>query len=471
MLCIAYCIILLPPIAISAWYQDGELPDFIKTMFTMLGLGLLLWLPTRKRKHRLRRRDGFLIVAVFWVILSAISAMPFMLGPHHLGVIDSLFEATSAITTTGATIIPDLNLYPPSILFYRQELQWVGGIGLVVIAIAVLPMLGVGGSGMYQAETPGPMKDNRLTPRIAQTAQKLWKIYVGLTIACALAYWMAGMNTMDAIQHSFSTISTGGFSPYNESLGYFNNPRINNVAVVFMILGGINFSIHFLALRNMRISDYLADEEVRTFLKIIIAVVTLYTITLYGTGTYDSVRTALHVSLFEVVSVITSTGLGITDFSLWPGFLPVMLIFISFIGGCGGSTAGGIKVMRVLTLFKQGLNAILFLIHPRAVRPVRIGNTVMNEHIMQSIWGFASAYIVIFVLFTLAMMLAGLDQVTAFTAVATCINNLGPGLGNITANFSEVSDSAKILGMFAMIMGRLEIFTLLIIMMPAYWRE
>jgi trk system potassium uptake protein TrkH len=343
--------------------------------------------------------------------------------------------------------------------------------GLVLLAIAVLPILGMGGTQLYKAETPGPMKDERLTPRLAHTAQNLWLVYVGLTLACTLAFWAVGMPLMDALEHSFSTLSTGGFSPYNESLAYYKNPWIDYVASVFMVAGGMNFSVHYLALRGGRPMMYFTDVEVRSFLKIIAFVVLLYTAVLYGTHTYHSIQDAFHYSLFEVTSVITSTGLGITDYSIWPTFLPVMLIFISFIGGCGGSTAGGIKVMRILLLFKQGLHEAFALVHPKSIRPVRIGNQILDQKTTQGIWGFFAVYIMMFVLLTLGMMLTGLDQVSAFAAVATCINNLGPGLGRVTASFTNVSDTAKLLGVAAMLLGRLEVFTLLILLMPDYWRR
>jgi trk system potassium uptake protein TrkH len=470
-LCLAFSLTMLPPMAVSAWHHDGELPDFIKTFFALISAGLILWLPTHRQAKTPRRRDGFLIVAAFWLILSMIGALPLMLGHHRLDFIDALFEATSGITTTGATVIPDLTQIRPSILFYRQELQWIGGMGLVLLAIAVLPILGMGGTQLYKAETPGPMKDERLTPRLAHTAQNLWLVYVGLTLACTLSFWAVGMPLMDSLEHSFSTLSTGGFSPYNESLAYYKNPWIDYVASIFMVAGGMNFSVHYLALRGGRPMMYFTDVEVRSFLKIIAFVVILYTAVLYGTQTYHTIKDAFHYSLFEVTSVITSTGLGITDYSVWPTFLPVMLIFISFIGGCGGSTAGGIKVMRILLLFKQALHEAFAIIHPKSIRPVRIGNQILDEKTTQGIWGFFAVYIMVFVLLTLGMMLAGLDQVSAFAAVATCINNLGPGLGRVSASFTDVSDSAKLLGVAAMLLGRLEVFTLLIILMPDYWRR
>jgi len=456
--------------AVSVWYNDGELSDFQVTFFILFLTGLLLIVLSRNKVATLRRRDGVLIVASFWLYLSLVSTIPFMLG-DHLSFIDSLFEATSGMTTTGATIISDLTRIEPSILYYRQQLQWIGGMGLIVLAIAVLPMLGVGGAQLYRGETPGPMKDEKLTPRLSHTARNLWLIYVLITGACAAGYWATGMGPLEALEHSYSTVSTGGFSTHNESFAYFNSDAVNIVAVIFMILGSFNFGIHFMVLSKRNPALYLKDVEIRTFLLVVMFFVLLYTGFLYSSNTYQDVGQSFLYSLFEVTSIITSTGFGITDFTLWPLFMPVLLIFISFIGGCGGSTAGGIKVMRVLLLVKQGLHELFVLLHPKAIRPVRVGNQILNENIIQAIWGFFSVYIFVFIIMTLGMILAGLDQVTAFSAVATCINNLGPGLGQVSANFAGVSDAAKLVGVAAMLMGRLEVFTLLVILMPEFWRN
>lgn len=469
-LSITFSFSMLPPMAVSVWYNDGEHTDFQVTFFTLFLTGLLLCILSRNKVATLRRRDGVLIVASFWLYLSLVSTIPLMLG-GHLGLIDSLFEATSGMTTTGATVIADLTKIEPSILYYRQQLQWIGGMGLIVLAIAVLPILGVGGAQLYRGETPGPMKDEKLTPRLSHTARNLWLIYVLITGACAAGYWAAGMAPLEALEHSYSTVSTGGFSTHNESFAFFQNEAINIVAVIFMILGSFNFGVHFIALRKRNPMLYLKDVEVRTFLLVVCFFVLLYTVFLYTSDTYQEIGQSFEYSLFEVTSVITSTGFGITDFTLWPLFMPVMLIFISFIGGCGGSTAGGIKVMRVLLMIKQGLHEFFVLLHPKAIQPVRVGNQILNENIIQAIWGFFSVYIFVFIILTLGMILAGMDQVTAFSAVATCINNLGPGLGDVSANFAGVSDAAKLVGVMAMLMGRLEVFTLLVILMPEFWRN
>lgn len=465
-----FSLAMIPPMLVSAIYDDGELVHFTLSFLLIHATGLLLWLPTRRHIGEFQRRDGFIIVTLFWLVLSLLSAIPFMIGPH-LSFVDAFFEAVSGFTTTGATVIVGLDDLPPSVLFYRGQLQWLGGMGLIVLAVAVMPMLGIGGMQLYRAEAPGPMKEDKIKPRLAETARSIWLIYVGLTLACALGYNVGGMSGFDAIVHAFTTVSTGGFSTHDASLGYFDSEAINAVAVMFMLAGGINFAVHYRVFAGISPKPYWEDTEARVFLMFIFAALLTITSMLMWFGEYDNLHMAFSNSLFEVVSIITSTGFGTADFAAWPSFLPVLLIFISFIGGCGGSTAGGIKVSRVLLMIKQGAQEIHFLIHPRAIRPLRIGTQVLPPRVSQAIWGFFSVYIIVFVLFTLLMMAAGLDQVSAFSAVATCINNLGPGLGEVAVTFASVSDAGKLLAVAAMLLGRLEIFTVLVILTPAFWRR
>lgn len=455
---------------VSLIYDDGELIHFALSFALIHVTGLVLWLPARGASAEFHRREGFIIVTLFWVVMSVLSAIPFMVGPH-LSFVDALFEAVSGFTTTGATVIVGLDTLPPSVLYYRGQLQWLGGMGLVVLAVAVMPMLGIGGMQLYKAEAPGPMKEEKIKPRLAETARSLWVLYVGLTVACALGYWLTGMSPFDAIVHSYTTVSTGGFSTHDASLGYFNSFAIDLIAILFMLAGGINFSLHYRAVLGLSLRPYWRDTESRTFLIFIVTAVLVIAMTLWWFGEYAHLFEAIVNSVFEVVSVITSTGFGTADFSNWPSFLPVSLIFISFIGGCGGSTAGGIKVSRILLMLKQGAQEIGYLIHPRSVRPLRIGAHVLSPRISQAIWGFFSVYVLVFSLFTLLMMAAGLDQVTAFSAVATCMNNLGPGLGDVALTFASVGSGAKLLGTVAMLLGRLEIFTVLVILTPAFWRD
>lgn len=469
-LCMLFSVSVLPPLLLSVLFDDGEFGHFALSFLLIHITGLFLWLPTRGSISDFRRRDGFVVVALFWLVMSLLSAVPFMIGPH-LSFVDAFFEAVSGFTTTGATVITDLQSLPPSVLYYRSQLQWLGGMGLIVLAVALMPVLGIGGAQLYQAEVPGPMKEEKLKPRLAETARALWLIYVGLTVACAFGYWVAGMSAFDALVHSFATVSTGGFSTYDASIGHFDSAAIEMVAVLFMLAGGINFAVHYRVAATGSLRPYWRDIEVRTFLVFIVGALVVITLVLWLLEEYSRFHEALGDSLFEVVSIITSTGFGTADFAHWPSFLPVLLIYLSFIGGCGGSTAGGMKVSRVLLMLKQGGQEIHSLIHPHSVRPLVIGTQVLQPRVSQGIWGFFSAYIVVFAALTLSMMAAGLDQVSAFSAVATCLNNLGPGLGEVAVTFATVSDPGKLIGALAMLLGRLEIFTLLVVLAPAFWTD
>jgi trk system potassium uptake protein TrkH len=424
------------------------------------------------QRKELRLRDGFLIVVLFWIVLGLFGSLPLMMSKQpHMTFTDAVFESFSGLTTTGATVITAIDHLPHAILYYRQQLQWLGGMGIIVLAVAILPMLGVGGMQLYRAETPGPMKDNKLTPRITETAKALWYIYLGLTILCGLAYLLAGMTPFDALSHSFSTVAIGGFSTHDASIGYFNSPLIESIAILFMLLAGMNFALHFLAWRSNSPNPYIRDPEVRAYLYVLMSVSVISTAYLYYSGAYTSFLQALRFGVFHTVSIGTTSGFSTTDYFNWTGFLPVMLLFISFIGGCAGSTGGGMKVIRFLLLVKQGAREVTRLIHPSAQVPIMVGGKAMSDRVMESVWGFFAAYVAVFSIIMLLVMLTGLDQKTAFSAVAACMNNLGPGLGEVGANYAAVNDTAKWLLIFSMLVGRLEIFTLIVILTPAFWRK
>ena len=472
LLLILFSATLLPPVAVSFIYRDGAAAPFLGGFAIVLLVGFLCWWPVRDQRRELRLRDGFLIVVLFWGVLGMVGAVPFMLSDHpHMSLTDSVFESLSGLTTTGATVITGIDDLPRSIQFYRQELQWLGGMGIIVLAVAVLPMLGVGGMQLYRAETPGPMKDSKLTPRITETAKALWYIYLALTVACALAYWGAGMDTFDAIAHSFSTVAIGGFSTHDLSMGYFQSQTIEMVAVVFMLLAGINFALHFTAWRSLSLRPYLADSEVRAYFLLLGSVAAITILALHLTSAFDSLGDAFHHGLFQVVSIGTTTGFTTAAYHHWPVFLPVLLIFMSFVGGCAGSTGGGMKVIRFLLLLKQGWREIVRLVHPAAQIPVKINGKPMPDRVIDSVWGFFAAYVGAFSLMMLLLMATGLDQVTAFSAVAACINNLGPGLGEVAYHYGDLNATAKWVLCFAMLLGRLEIFSLLVLLTPAFWRR
>ena len=464
---------MLPPAIAGWWFEDGATKPFIIAFMLTLATGLAAWVPVSRSRRELRLRDGFLVVVLFWSVLGLFGALPFVLyEPLGMSFSDAAFESLSGLTTTGATVITNLDQLPHSILFYRQQLQWLGGMGIIVLAVAILPMLGIGGMQLYRAETPGPMKDSKLTPRITETAKALWYIYLGLTVLCAVAYWLAGMSGFDAISHSFSTVAIGGFSTHDASMGYyFSNPAIEAVAIVFMLLAGMNFALHFLSWRSLSFQPYRRDEEVRMYASVLLVVAIIASGYLYYTQVYDSAgRAALH-GVFQAVSIGTTTGFTTANYAAWPGLLPVLLLFTSFIGGCAGSTGGGMKVIRFLLLVKQGMREIKRLVHPNALIPVKMGGKAMPDRVINSVWGFFSAYVAAFSIMLLILMATGLDQVTAFSAVAACMNNLGPGLGEVAAHYGDINDVAKWVLCFAMLLGRLEIFTLLVLLTPTFWRR
>ena len=460
---------LLVPILLALGFGElEEVPHFLLPFFGILILGGTLWMIGRRESANLGTRDGFLIVVLFWVILSMLGAWPLMISTD-LKPLDAVFEAVSGVTTTGATVMTGLDQLPKSVLFYRQQLQWLGGMGLIVLGVAVLPMLGIGGMQLYRAEVPGPTKEEKLTPRLAQTARALWMLYFALTLACAAGYWLAGMSLFDAVAHSLSTVSTGGFSTHDASIGYYDSQWVEWVAVVFMLLAAINFGVHFTVWHQRDPLHYLRDPEARAFLRFVAAVVFVVSAMLLLEGEYSHFGHSVQDALFEVVSLVTSTGFAKVDFSHWPDFLPMLLIYISFVGGCGGSTAGGMKVMRVMLLIQQGMQQVRSLVHPHALIPVRMGKRTVDPRLMQGIWGFFGLYMATFALLVLLMIHAGLDERSAFAAVATCMNNLGPGLGEVAYTFETVSDMGKLLAIFAMLLGRLEVFTLLVVLSPGFW--
>jgi trk system potassium uptake protein TrkH len=461
---------LLPPIGISFFYGDGEAGRFSIAFAIALFAGLAFWLPLHKRSMNIRSRDGFLIVTLMWTAMSLLGAVPFMLA-LDASFADAFFESASGYTTTGATVFVGLDEMSPSILFYRQEIQWLGGIGVIVLAIALLPMLGIGGMQLYKAETPGPFKDERLTPRITRTARNVCGLYVLLTAICAVSYWFAGMSVFDAISHSFSTLATGGFSTHDDSIAFFDSTVIEAITIVFMLIGGISFNAHFIAWRTFQLQRYGQDTQTVVFLAIVAVSTVVATLVLAVTRTYPSLVDALRYAAFEVVAVITTTGYTLADFSLWPLALPVLMIFLSFIGGCAGSTSGGIKVIRFVVLGKQAAVHIHKLIHPQAVRRIKVDGVVVSDTVVESVGGFFALYVAVFAVFMMLAMMDGMDQITAFGAVATSINNTGPGLGTVAITFSEVSPQSKILFAFAMLIGRLEIFTFLVLLAPAFWRR
>jgi len=471
-LLMVFSITMLTPIIVSLIYQDGtSLPFFYAFAVTFVS-GILAWFPVRNKRRELRLRDGFIVVVMFWTVLGMFGSLPLLLSAAPaITLTDAVFESLSGLTTTGATVLTGIDDLPKSILFYRQQLQWLGGMGIIVLAVAILPLLGVGGMQLYRAETPGPIKDSKLTPRITETAKALWYIYLTLTIACAVSYWFAGMTIFDAVSHSFATVAIGGFSTHDLSMGFFESTLIESIAMVFMLVSGMNYALHFVAWRSISIRPYLGDAEVKGYLTILLSVGLFTTGYLYYTHTFSDFGSALHHGLFQAVSIGTTTGFTTASYFAWPGLLPVLLLFTSFIGACAGSTGGGMKVIRFLLLLKQGKQEVSKLVHPSGQFPVKISKKVMPDRVISSVWGFFAAYVGTFSIMLLILMATGLDQVTAFSAVAACMNNLGPGLGDVGLHYAYINDVAKWVLCFAMLLGRLEIFTLLVLLTPTFWRK
>ena len=471
LLLMMFSITMLPPAAIALYFNDSGFAAFTAGFGITFLAGLFMWLPVRSRVEDLRLRDGFLIVAAFWIGLGSCGAIPLLLlESPSLTFTDAMFESMSGLTTTGATVLTGLDDMPKSLLYYRQQLQWLGGMGIIVLAVAVLPMLGVGGMQLYRAEIAGPVKDTKLTPRITETAQALWYIYFGLTVACGLAYWYAGMGIFDALCHAFSTVAIGGFSTHDASMGWFDSRSINAIAMVFMFLAGVNFSLHFLAWRGKSLRAYLSDSEFLSYTRNIAVLGLAVVGFLYVQGEYATLDEALNEGLFQVISIATTTGFTTTNFSAWPGAIPAVLIFASFIGGCAGSTGGGMKVMRCMMLYRQGVREIKRLVHPNAEIPVKLGGKTVPPRVIESVWGFFAVYVVVFIVMLVMLMADGIDQITAFSAVAASLNNLGPGLGEVAANYASLSNLAKWICTVAMLLGRLEIFTLLVLVSRTFWR-
>ena len=461
------------PSSVAYYYSEEEiLKVFLSSSLIIFIIGFCLFILSSEKKEELRTKDGFLITVLFWGVLTIFGSFPIYFSEfNNISYIDSLFESVSGITTTGATVLAGLDEMPRSLLFYRQLIQWLGGMGIIVLAVAVLPLLGVGGMQLYKAEIPGPLKDAKLKPRITETAKTLWLIYLTITVLCALFYRFFGMSTYDAICHAFSTVSIGGFSTHDESFGFFEQTSIRLTCMVFMVIAGINFALHYISWHKKRLLHYLYDSEVRAYLGLLFGLFIITSLTLYAYFPTESFTWSIKEGAFQVISITTTTGFLTSNYANWPLFVPILLLTASFIGACAGSTGGGIKVIRSLVLFKHGGSEITKLIHPNAVVSIKLGKRAVDSRVVESIWGFLSIYVLVFIIILLLMLSQGNDFLTSFSAVGATLNNMGPGLGEVAQNYSSLTDLSKIGLCLAMILGRLEIFTLLVILTPAFWRN
>jgi trk system potassium uptake protein TrkH len=469
-LLMVFSLTMLVPIIVALIYGDTTRWGFLSAFGFTFSSGLLVWFPTRHSRQELRTRDGFLVTSLFWVVLGVYGSLPFALHDGmDLSVTDAIFESISGLTTTGATVITGLDDLPRSLLYYRQQLQWLGGIGIIVVAVAILPMLGIGGMQLYQAESPGPSKDSKLTPRITETAKALFGVYLVLTVLCGVAYWAAGMEAFDALCHAFSTVAIGGFSPHDASMGYFDSTPVLIVGSLFMYVSAINFGLHFTAWRRGSSRVYTGDSETVFFSAVLAVCILITCVMLLATDAFDTSDGIVH-GIFQAISITTTTGFTTSDFAHWPGFLPLMLLMFSFMGGCAGSTGGGIKAMRLMLIYKQGIRELKQLVHPAAVIPLKVGSRRVQAKVISAVWSFFAVYMAVFIVGMIALVGMGLEFETAFSAVAATLNNLGPGLAGVASHYGDIADPAKWLLCATMLLGRLEVFTLLVLFTPAFWR-
>ena len=455
------------PIVVSIIFDDGALHIFVKTLIAISLIGIIGLAATRNINNELSQKDGFVIIVMFWVVLSIAGSIPFYLS--GMSIIDSFFESMSGITTTGATVISNIDALPESVLFYRQMLQWMGGMGLIVLAIAVMPLLGIGGGQIYKTEIPGAMGEQRLTPRIKETAQALWSIYLGLTILCALLYYLGGMSAFDAISHAMSTVAIGGFSTHDESIGYFNSSTIEIICIIFMLLSAFSFTLHYFAIYKRKPLKYFYDPEFRFFFSILLLVLAV-SLFINSFTDYENSPNFKEI-VFHSVSMITTTGFSTSDTSDWPLSVSFLLLVGAFVGACSGSVGGGVKSWRVMIMLNHAYSNIMKMIHPNSVISLKIGSRSVDDEVATSVWGFFSIYVISFMMLLLAVLTSGLDLESAFSAVGACLNNLGPGLGAVSENYSNISSFTKSILAFAMLLGRLEIFTLLVILTPMFWAK
>jgi len=472
MVMMVFAVTMLAPLVMAVWGLDPALWSFVISALATFVLGALLWLTTRRFKRELKTRDGLMLVALTWVALPAVAGFPLW---HYLPInfTDAYFEATSGLTTTGGTVLSGLEFLPRSINLWRHLLSWLGGMGIIVLAVAILPMLGVGGMQIYRAEMPGPMKDSKLTPRIGQTAKLLWTVYAGLTLACVMCLKAAGMNWFDAVCHGFSALSLGGFSTYDASIGHFNSLPIELVLTVFQVLAAINFATHYLAWSQRGVRAYFKDAEAQAILGVLLESCIGLAVFLTITGSYPDFPTALRHATFNVVSIAVDSGLHTQDYSRWPTFAPMWMIFLSCIVASSGSTGGGIKMIRTLVLSKQANRELNQLVHPNMVRPLKVGGSIIANRVVFAVLAFVFLYFMSMVMLIFVQLASGLDFLTALSAIIACINNAGPGLGLVgpSSNYGVLTDFQTWVCSAAMLLGRLEVFTILVLFTPTFWRK
>jgi trk system potassium uptake protein len=464
---------MLVPLAFAFFGHDAALYAYDGAIGATFAVGLALFLACRRFKRELQPRDGFLLVTLVWTVLPAFGALPLLIHIPGLSFTDAYFEAMSGLTTTGATVLTGLDNLPTSINVWRCFMVLIGGMGILVLAVAILPLLGVGGSQLFKAETPGPMKDQKLTPRIAQTARGLWAVYFAVALACFFSMRLAGMGWADAFMHMCSTMGLGGFAAYDASFAAFNSPAIEAVTVVFMLLAGVNFALYFVAWRQRSLAAVWRDTEARWWFVVMVASVLLVAAFLTAHGVYPTFAESLRHAAFNVVSIASTTGFASVDYALWPPFAPALMLFLCCFATCAGSTGGGIKMIRALLLMKGARRELKRIVHPRAAVPVTLGSTIVDASVMLSVLAFMLIYGATIVAGTMLLLFSGLDLVTASTAILACINNTGPGLGQVgpSGNYQSLSDFQTWVCTIMMLMGRLELLSVMVLFTGGFWRK
>jgi trk system potassium uptake protein TrkH len=467
----AFGVSMIFPVWAALHFNDGDWMVFVGTGGVTVFLGVNLVLMNRRNEIVLSHRDGFLLTLLSWTVLSAIGSIPFYLAGVTATWADAFFESVSGLTTTGATVLVGLDTMGHGILLWRHILQWLGGMGIIVLAIAVLPFLGVGGMQLFRTEMPGVVKD-KLQPRLSETARMLWIVYLGFTVIWIVLYWLAGMTAFDAICHAFSTIAIGGFSTHDASFAYFDSVLIELICIVGMIVGTLSFALHYICLTRRDPRLYWKNEEFRFYMGVLVIACMTVFLALLFTSDY-SFGQALRYGVFNTVSIATTTGFATTDYSLWHAVVPMVMLMVMFMGGCSGSTGGGMKILRIMLVVKQGMRELFRLVHPHSVSHIKVGRQMVPDHIMQALWSFVGLYVIVFNAVALVLTLYGIDLVTAFSAAAATITNTGPGLGDVgpSSNYAGLPGGAKLVLCLSMLVGRLEIFTLLVILTPAFWKK
>jgi trk system potassium uptake protein TrkH len=457
----------------SAIAEDGATTAFSQGSLITLLLGALMFIPTLRIPKKLSRQAGFLMVAITWSVTPVFCTLPLMIYRPELSFINAYFETVSGLTTSGATIFSGIDQLPMSINLWRHELNWIAGMGIIIFAVAILPILGIGGMQLYMAESPGKVKESDLPPRIAQTAKALWLVYAGITLACIAALKFAGMDWFDAICHAFSAVSLGGFSTHDNSVGFFNSLSIEMVLTIFQLLAAINFATHFVAIQKHSFNPYVDDREARFFLILILGSCLLAASVLWQAGTYPDFFTALRHATFNLVSIATDGGFATQDFSHWPIFVPMWMLFLSCMSASSGSTGGGIRMIRTIILMKQARLELFKFIHPFAVKSMKIGDSVVSNKIVASVTGFIFLYFISIVILVFMLLLSGLDFISAFSAIIACFNNAGHGLNQVgpATNYASLSDIQTGICIFAMLLGRVQIFSIVILFVPEFWRK